>query len=176
MLSSPRPIIGFAAYSGTGKTTLLEQVLPLLRAAGIRLAVIKHAHHDFDIDQSGKDSYRLRQAGAQQMLIASQHRSALMIENEHEQEPQLADLIGQLHIKDIDLIIVEGFRHEAFPKIELHRPSLGKPLLSDSDKHIVAIASDEPRSHNTSLPLLDINNPQQVADFIREQIVQQGAS
>jgi molybdopterin-guanine dinucleotide biosynthesis protein B len=176
MLSSPRPIIGFAAYSGTGKTTLLEQVIPLLRSAGVRLAVIKHAHHRFDIDQPGKDSYRLRQAGAQQMLIASAQRSALMTENEREREPVLQELIQQLHINDIDLIIVEGFRHEAFPKIELHRPSLGKPLISASDDNIIAIASDAPETYSTQLPVLDINNPQQVAGFIQEQLLPQGAA
>jgi len=174
MLSSPRPIVGFAAYSGTGKTTLLEQVLPLLRTAGVRLAVIKHAHHDFDIDQPGKDSYRLRKAGAQQMLIASARRSALMIEHEPEREPLLAELVQQLHIKDVDLIIVEGFRHEAFPKVELHRPSLGKPLLHPEDPNIIAIASDEPKFYTTALPLLDINRPQQIADFLREHLLQQG--
>lgn len=176
MLSAPCPIIGFAAYSGTGKTTLLEQVLPLLRGAGVRLAVIKHAHHDFDIDQPGKDSYRLRKAGAGQMLIASSRRSALMVENEPEREPVLAELVQQLHINDLDLIIVEGFRHEAFPKIELHRPSLGKPLLHSEDKNIIAIASDDHSAYESRLPRLDINQPEQIALFIQTQILQQGMS
>jgi len=158
------PVLGFAAYSGTGKTTLLVQVLPLLRAAGIHVGMIKHAHHQFDIDIPGKDSYELRKAGAEQMLIASDQRWALMHDYAQIQEPRLEDLLQILPRDRLDLILVEGFRHTPFPKIELHRPATGSPLLFPGDPTILAVASDAPIE--TSLPLLDINSPQAIATFI----------
>lgn len=166
MLQTELPVIGFAAYSGTGKTTLLEQVIPLLTKGGVRLAMVKHAHHEFDIDQPGKDSYRLRKAGAQQMLIASAKRWALMHENSVESEASLQYCIDQLDTSQLDLILVEGFKSEAFPKIELHRPSLGKDLIHPLDDNIVAIASDEPIEVQRQIPLLDLNDPAAVANFI----------
>lgn len=171
-MTEPRPpVIGFAAFSGTGKTTLIEQLLPLLCARGLRIAMIKHAHHRFDIDQPGKDSYRLRKAGAQQMLIASRLRRALMTETpDAESDPPLAALIDELDTRQLDLILVEGFKHERFPKIELHRPALGHPLLAAQDTDIIAVASDAPLRPALAIPQLDINQPTQIVDFILERL------
>jgi molybdopterin-guanine dinucleotide biosynthesis protein B len=160
-----KPVLGFAAYSGTGKTTLLVQLLPLLKQKGLRIAMIKHAHHDFDIDKPGKDSYELRKAGADQMLIASDKRWALMAELSEIDEPKLEDLIARLNVEECDLVLVEGFRHEMFEKIELHRPSLNKDLIYPDDSSVIAVASDEAMDVKT-MPLLDINKPEQIADFI----------
>jgi molybdopterin-guanine dinucleotide biosynthesis protein MobB len=159
------PILGFAAYSGTGKTTLLLKLLPLLKAKGLRIAMLKHTHHDFDIDKPGKDSYRLREAGAEQMLVASSQRFALMVETGNYDEPCLAELLPKLDQKNLDLILVEGFKHEKIPKIELHRPSLGKDFLFTNDKDIIAIASDESLLQ-VKIPVLNLHNPQQIVDFI----------
>lgn len=160
------PVLGFAAFSGTGKTTLLEKLIPQLDEAGLRIGMIKHAHHNFDVDQPGKDSYRLRKAGARQMLIASSRRQALMTENESEQEPRLDELLTRLDVDAIDLVLVEGFKHVSFPKIELHREELGKPLLHPDDPDIIALASDQPDS-NGPLPALDINDLDGIAAFIQ---------
>jgi molybdopterin-guanine dinucleotide biosynthesis protein B len=158
------PVLGFAAWSGTGKTTLLVQLLPRLRAAGLRIGMIKHAHHSFDVDTPGKDSYELRKAGAEQMLVASQRRWALMGELNQPHEPQLAELLARLDREDLDLILVEGFRAVSFPKIELHRPSIGKPLLHLRDDSIIAVASDAPL--DTVVPVLDLNRPDEIAAFV----------
>lgn len=167
MIDLAIPVLGFAAFSGTGKTTLLTQVLPLLRAKGLRVGMIKHAHHDFDIDIPGKDSYELRKAGAEQMLIASRNRWALMVETPRQQgDPDLDAMLQQLNHDKLDIILVEGFKHVAFPKIELHRPALGKPLLFPDDDSIIAIATDADLSQATSIPVLDLNRPAQVAEFI----------
>lgn len=161
------PVIGFAAYSGTGKTTLLEKLLPLFSLQQKRVAVLKHSHHTFDIDQPGKDSYRLRQAGAQQLLIASQQRTALIIEHpQAEAEPRLDTLLMQFDCAQLDLILVEGFHHWPFAKIELHRPSLGKPLMFPQDNHIVAIASDAPLPTQPHIPLLNLNHAEEIVHFI----------
>jgi len=167
MLNNSRvPVLGFAAFSGTGKTTLLVQVLALLRRQGFRVGVIKHAHHSFEIDKPGKDSYELRKAGAVQTLVGSRHRWALVAENPDEREPRLEDLLRHLDQDALDFILVEGFKAERFPKIELHRPSLGRPLLHPGDDSIVAVATDAPLPVPTSLPLLDRNRPDEIADFI----------
>lgn len=158
------PVLGFAAWSGTGKTTLLLQLLPRLRTEGLRIGMIKHAHHAFDVDVPGKDSYELRKAGAEQMLVASQRRWALMRDLPEAQEPQLTDLLARLDRDQLDLILVEGFRAVSFPKIELHRPSTGQPLLHPQDSSIIAIASDEPLQ--TCLPRLDLNQPDEIAAFV----------
>tara|TARA_R110002167_G_scaffold120730_3_gene298735 strand:- start:2740 stop:3354 length:615 start_codon:yes stop_codon:yes gene_type:complete len=165
----PLPLLGFAAYSGTGKTTLLKQLIPLLRQQGFRIGMIKHAHHRFDVDTPGKDSYELRHAGAGQMLIASGHRWALMTETpDAEEEPSLNDLINRLDLRTIDLVLVEGFRHLPFPKIELARPCLGKVPLHLYDPHIIAVATDQRGTGSPHLPELDLNNPEEIADFVAD--------
>jgi molybdopterin-guanine dinucleotide biosynthesis adapter protein len=160
------PILGFAAYSGTGKTTLLVKLLPLLTRQNIRIAIIKHAHHTFEIDHEGKDSYKLRKAGAQQLLIGSENRWALLVENYQQKQYKLGDFIDQIDHDSIDLVLVEGFKPVQIPKIELVRPALGNPLFYPDDKSVIAIATDAQLPVMTSLPVLDINNPEQIADFI----------
>lgn len=137
-------LFGLAGYSGSGKTTLIEQLLPRLNAQGLKVSVIKHAHHAFDIDKPGKDSYRHREAGASEVLIASDRRWVLMHELRGEAEPPLQALVARL--SPCDLVLVEGYKREAIPKLEVHRPSLGKPLLHPEDPRILAIASDAPLS------------------------------
>ncbi|MDH5301301.1 MAG: molybdopterin-guanine dinucleotide biosynthesis protein B [Gammaproteobacteria bacterium] len=164
--SSP-PIVGFVAYSGSGKTTLLEKIIPLFRQQGLRVAIIKHAHHDFDIDHPGKDSYRLRHAGATQTIVASAQRWALIHENPSpDAEPNLNELIKQLDERQLDLILVEGFKHESIPRIEIHRPSLGKPLLCLQDPRIIALACDERPNDAPIIPQLDVNKPNEIVEFI----------
>ncbi len=161
------PVIGFSAYSGTGKTTLLKKIIVLLRQRDLRLAVIKHAHHDFEIDHPGKDSFELRKADAYQMLISSSKRKALITEfASFQQEPTLNELINDLDHENIDLILVEGFKREHFAKIEIHRKSLDKPYLFENDSDIIALATDHPVNTTTDLMLLDMNKPEVIADFI----------
>lgn len=168
MISFPLPLIGFSAFSGTGKTTLLTQLLPLFKEQGLRVGAIKHAHHKFEIDHPAKDSYRLRKAGANQMLVASRNCIALITERDDQQtEPALGDLLRALDTRTLDLILVEGFKREPFPKIELHRPSLGKQLLYPTDPNIIAIATDEQLSTTPChIPVLDLNNPSAMIDFL----------
>ncbi|MCK5002034.1 MAG: molybdopterin-guanine dinucleotide biosynthesis protein B [Gammaproteobacteria bacterium] len=167
-----KPVLGFAAYSGTGKTTLLIKLLPLLKDKGLRVAMIKHAHHDFDIDTPGKDSYELRKAGADQVLIASNYRRALITETPEANEPRLEELIDGLNLDDVDLVLVEGYRHLAFSKIELHRPSTGKSLIYPDDNDVIAIASDVAFDTN-GLPMLDLNNPDEISHFIQSWLLSQ---
>lgn len=167
------PLVGFCAYSGTGKTTLLKNLIPLLQNCGLRVAVIKHSHHDFEIDYPGKDSFELRKAGAEQILIASQYRIAHITELRNlDDAPPLVELLQRLDRSTLDLVLVEGYRHEKFPKIELHRPSLNKPLIFPADPSVIAIAVDEPLDQPTNgLPLLDLNKPEIIADFIAENVI-----
>lgn len=160
------PVLGFVAYSGTGKTTLLTSVIPLLRQRGVRVALIKHAHHQFDIDTPGKDSYRLREAGAEHVMIASRGRWVWMAETPGQDEACLETMLEHLGEVDVDLILIEGFKHEHYPKIELHRLELHNPRLYPNDPDIVAVACDGPIEPPTRLPLLDINDPSAIADFI----------
>ncbi|MDD1641148.1 MAG: molybdopterin-guanine dinucleotide biosynthesis protein B, partial [Methylococcaceae bacterium] len=161
----------FAAFSGTGKTTLLTQTIPILKHHGVRIGLIKHSHHNFQIDQPGKDSFRLREAGASPVMLVSTHRRAIITEISPEQEPRLDDQLKLLDQSELDLILVEGFKAEQFPKIELHRPSLNKPLLYPNDPNIIAIASDCTLETPDYLIQLDINQPEIIADFILNQFM-----
>lgn len=168
-ISFSKPVIGFSAYSGSGKTTLLEKLIPLFSAHKLRVAVIKHAHHSFEIDHPEKDSYKIRKAGAQQILISSQKRWALIHEHENENEElSLQQALDRLSIDNIDFVIVEGFKSAPIAKIEVHRPALGKPLISSSDKYVMAIATDNPSGIDSKLPLLDLNDAEMIASYIEQ--------
>ena len=155
-------VIGIAGYSGSGKTTLIEKVIPVLVREGLRVSLIKHAHHEFDVDHPGKDSYRHRHAGCGEVLVSSSKRWALMHELRDAPEPPLEDLVAKM--SPVDLLLVEGWKRHPHPKLEVYRPSLGKPLLYPQDPHVVAIASDEPIA--APIPLLPIADAAAVADFI----------
>ncbi|GHA60858.1 hypothetical protein GCM10007086_38360 [Photobacterium aphoticum] len=166
MLTMISPFIGFAGFSGSGKTTLLERVIPLLKQQGLRIALVKHSHHDIEPDKPGKDSYRLRHAGSCQTLLATRNRHMLYFEyTEPRDEPTLAECLAQLDHTQLDVILVEGFRDEPFTKIEVHRPAYGKPVLYPHDTHIIAVASDETLP-NCPLPQLDLNQPESIAAFV----------
>jgi len=156
-------IIGLAGWSGSGKTSLVIRLLPVLIARGLRVSTIKHAHHEFDVDTPGKDSYEHRAAGAHEVLIASARRFALMHELRAAPEPTLEELVARL--APVDLLIVEGFKRHAHDKIEVHRPALGKNLLAPDDPHIVAVASDAALT-GLGVPLLDLNDTNAIAVFI----------
>ncbi|EJG1695330.1 bifunctional molybdopterin-guanine dinucleotide biosynthesis adaptor protein MobB/molybdopterin molybdotransferase MoeA [Vibrio parahaemolyticus] len=162
------PILGFAAYSGTGKTTLLEALLPKLTEAGLRIGILKHAHHNFDVDKPGKDSYRLRKAGASQMLIASRNRFALMTETP-EAEAEFEYLLTRFDEDKLDVVLVEGCKNIAFPKIELHREEVGKPWLYPHDENIIAIASDTAEL-DSELPQMNINDLDAIAQFVLQYV------
>ncbi|MFW1459086.1 bifunctional molybdopterin-guanine dinucleotide biosynthesis adaptor protein MobB/molybdopterin molybdotransferase MoeA [Vibrio parahaemolyticus] len=162
------PILGFAAYSGTGKTTLLEALLPKLTEAGLRIGMLKHAHHNFDVDKPGKDSYRLRKAGASQMLIASRNRFALMTETP-EAEAEFEYLLTRFDENKLDVVLVEGCKNIAFPKIELHREEVGKPWLYPHDDNIIAIASDSAEL-DSELPQMNINDLDAIAQFVLQYV------
>lgn len=171
------PVIGIcASSSNAGKTTLIKQLINELSKRNIRVSVIKHAHHQFDIDHPGKDSYEIREAGAVQTLVASGKRWALITEMQRTSNPpaeaDLQAMIAQINPDYADLIVVEGFKNAEIPKIEVHRPSLNVALASEVDRHFIAIASDAPLPAGTSLPVLDLNNIQQIADFIIEVTIQ----
>ncbi len=177
MNNHPCPLVGFVAFSGTGKTTLLKQLIPLLKDQDLKIGLIKHAHHHFDIDIPGKDSYELRKAGADQVLVASQQRWAMITETpEQEGDPTLTDMLAHLDQSELDLILVEGFKHVAFPKLELHRPALGHPLLFPDDPDILAIATDAVLSQETTLPVLDLNQPEAIANFIHQYVLASSTS
>ncbi len=155
-------VFGIAGWSGSGKTTLIEQLIPRFAKRGIKVSLIKHAHHGFDIDRPGKDSWRHREAGASEVLIASARRWVLMHELRDEPEPGLQQLLERFSA--CELILVEGYKHAAIPKLEVHRPSLGRPLLHPGDPHVVAIASDA--AVGASVPVLPLNDPDAIAGFI----------
>jgi molybdopterin-guanine dinucleotide biosynthesis protein B len=166
------PVVGFAAYSGTGKTTLLVKLIAILHEQGYRVGVIKHAHHTFEIDQPGKDSFELRKAGASQILVGSKKRWALIVESVDKESLSLHDIVHHFDTTQLDLILVEGFKPEAIPKIELTRPSLGNPLFFTEDDNVIAVATNAELPIDTSLPVLDINRPDLIADFIIDQFLQ----
>jgi molybdopterin-guanine dinucleotide biosynthesis adapter protein len=159
---APR-LIGFAGWSGAGKTTLMTSLIPALTGRGLRVSTIKHAHHAFEIDQPGKDSWLHRQAGATEVLVASANRFALIHELRGAPEPSLTELVARL--APADIVLVEGFRHGAHPKIEIFRPDLGKPPLHPGDPMIVAVAAPEPIDGLT-LPWLPLNDAEAIAGFI----------
>jgi molybdopterin-guanine dinucleotide biosynthesis protein B len=155
-------IFGFAGYSGSGKTTLIERLIPLFTARGLTVSLIKHAHHTFDIDQPGKDSHRHRHAGCSEVLITSSRRWALMHELRGAPEPALADQVK--HLSPCDLLLVEGYKRERIPKLEVYRAAVGEPLIHPHDENIVAIATDAPLA--TDLPRFDLDTPEPIADFV----------
>ena len=155
-------VFGFAGWSGSGKTTLIEQLIPLFVKRGLRVSLIKHAHHTFDVDQPGKDSYRHRHAGAAEVLVTSSRRWVLMHELRGAAEPALDEHLKRLSACDI--VIVEGYKREPIPKLEVHRREAGAPLLHPADPHVFAVASDA--KLETKLPLLDLNDDAGIAAFI----------
>jgi molybdopterin-guanine dinucleotide biosynthesis adapter protein len=161
--------VSFVAKSGTGKTTLLEKVISELKLRGYRIGVIKHDAHRFDIDHPGKDSHRLTQAGADTMLISSPEKLALV--KQHAESPPIEELIAT-YFSDVDLILTEGFKKSGLPKIEVHRRERSATLICRGEQHdpsLLAVASDEPLE--LDVPVLDINNPGQVADFVERHII-----
>ena len=170
MIKFPVPILGFVAWSGTGKTTLLSQVIPLLKSRGLRIALVKHAHHSFDIDQPGKDSHTLRKAGADEVVIASRHRIASVRETpSNQEEPNLQDILSVIRVDKIDLVMIEGFKLEEIPKLELHRQCLNKPYLYPEDKNIIALVEDSaPADTKHDIQCLDLAQPEQVAAFVEK--------
>ncbi len=157
-------VFGLAGWSGSGKTTLLRALIPALVRRGLRVSTLKHADRSFDIDRPGKDSYEHRQAGATEVLISSAKRWALIHESRGAPEPLPRDLIGRM--TPVDLLLIEGFKTEDHDKLEIHRPSLGKPLLCPGDPRIVAIASDAPIE--VALPRFDLDDIEGIANFVIE--------
>ncbi|HVH74464.1 MAG TPA: molybdopterin-guanine dinucleotide biosynthesis protein B [Stellaceae bacterium] len=156
-------IFGLAGWSGSGKTTLMTALIPQFVARGLSVSTVKHAHHSFDTDQPGKDSWRHREAGAREVMISSERRWALMHELRGAAEPTLDELIRQM--SPVDLLLVEGFKYHPHPKIEVHRPALGKPFIHPGDPYFVAVASDGPLPGLT-LPRLPLGDPAAIASFI----------
>lgn len=159
----PQKVLGLAGWSGSGKTTLLERLIPALAARGLSVSTLKHAHHAFDLDQPGKDSFRHRAAGATEVLVASASRWALQRELRGAPEPSSAELLA--HLAPVDLVLIEGFKREAHDKIEVHRPALGKPPLWPEDPRIVAVAAPAPLP-GCPLPQLPLDDAEAVAVFV----------
>jgi len=159
-------VFGFAAWSGSGKTTMIENLVPLLVKQGFRVSVIKHAHHAFDVDKPGKDSFRHRQAGASEVLVSSGARWALMHELRGETEPELPQLL--MRLSPCDLVLVEGFKLQPIPKMEIHRQATGTALLHPGDPNIVAVATDVVL--DTRLPQFGLNDYPAIARFVLEHL------
>ncbi|WP_432699434.1 molybdopterin-guanine dinucleotide biosynthesis protein MobB [Kluyvera cryocrescens] len=161
------PLLAIAAWSGTGKTTLLKKLIPELCARGIRPGLIKHTHHNMDVDKPGKDSYELRKAGAAQTLVASKQRWALMTETPEEEELDLHWLVSRMDASKLDLVLVEGFKHDAIAKILLFREAAGHHVSELTiDEHTIAVASDT--AINVELPVLNLNDLHEIVEFIVE--------
>nr|WP_024966247.1 molybdopterin-guanine dinucleotide biosynthesis protein MobB [Pantoea sp. IMH] len=158
------PLLAISAFSGTGKTTLLKQLIPLLQDRGIRCGLIKHTHHDMDVDKPGKDSYELRKAGASQVMVASQKRWALMTETPTAEKLDLTYLASQMDDSQLDLILIEGFKAENVARIMLHREASGHPFPAPMDDYVIAVASDT--DTQLAIPHLNLNEPVSIADFI----------
>jgi len=161
-------IIGLAGWSGSGKTTLITKLIPLLVARRLRVSTLKHAHHGFDLDQPGKDSFFHRAAGATEVIISSARRWAILHELRQEPEWDLAALVKK--ISPVDLVLVEGFKRDKFPKLEIHRIANGKPLLHTEDPHIVAVASDS-AVPAARVPVVDLNDIELIADLLLKHAV-----
>lgn len=161
-------VIGLAGWSGSGKTTLITKVIPVLIRRGFKVATIKHAHHEFDIDRPGKDSWLHREAGASEVIVSSGRRWALVHELHSEPEPPLAELLAKL--SPVDFVIVEGFKHYTYPKLEIYRSTVGKPLIYPEDDCIVAIAADAPLPH-AQLPVLMLDDIEGIADMLQAEAV-----
>ena len=159
-------VFGFAGYSGSGKTTLIERLIPIFVARGVSVSLVKHAHHTFDVDQPGKDSWRHRKAGCTEVLISSSHRWALMHELRGAPEPHLAEQLH--HLAPCDLVLVEGYKREHIPKLEVYRAEVGEPLIHPHDENVIAVATDKPIE--THLPQLDLNAPEPIAEFILKHV------
>ncbi|TEW55663.1 molybdopterin-guanine dinucleotide biosynthesis protein B [Psychromonas sp. RZ22] len=166
----PVPLLGFAAFSGTGKTTLLEKLIPMLVNKGLRIALVKHSHHDIEMDKPGKDSYRLRKAGASQVVLAGTHRSVCFHEYEQAHDSQLIEQLSLLNTSSLDLVLVEGYREQPFPKIELHRHILQKPFLHLTDENIIALVCDQTLEAN-NLPLFNFSALDELVEFIVQHAV-----
>ncbi len=160
-------VVGFAGYSGSGKTQLLERVIPALKLRGLRVSVAKHAHHKFDIDHVGKDTFRHREAGAFEVVVASRHRLALMREFERDAQLSVHQLIAELY-DGVDWVLVEGFKESDLPKIEVWRASAGKAARYPHDEFIIAVATDSPNDlpEPTLRPVLDLNDADAVAQWL----------
>ncbi|MCK6454286.1 MAG: molybdopterin-guanine dinucleotide biosynthesis protein B [Alphaproteobacteria bacterium] len=156
-------IFGLAGWSGSGKTTLMTRLLPALVRRGITVSTMKHAHHEFDVDQPGKDSFEHRRAGATEVMVSSARRWALMHELRDAPEASVEDLVR--HMTPVDLLLIEGFKAHAHDKLEVHRPSEGKPLLCRDDPRVVAVASDAPIA-GLAVPRLDLDDAPAIAEFI----------
>lgn len=156
-------IIGLAGWSGSGKTTLIKKLIPTLIARGSSVSTLKHAHHGFDLDQPGKDSFFHRAAGATEVIISSARRWAILHELREEPEWDLPALVAKM--SPVDLVLVEGFKRDAFPKLEIHRAANGKPLIHPDDPHIVAIAADIALPQ-AKIPVIDLNNVEAIADLL----------
>lgn len=163
IMTQTHRLFGLAGWSGSGKTTLMAKLIPAILARGFTLSTLKHAHHAFDVDQPGKDSYVHRMSGATEVLVSSANRWALMHENRGAPEPTLAELVAKL--SPVDLVLVEGFKRDSHPKLEIWRAANAKPLLHPDDPHIVAVASDGPIP-GCALPVLDLNDVEAIAGFI----------
>ena len=164
-------VLGVVGWSGSGKTTLITALIPLLAASGIRVSTVKHAHHGFDLDQPGKDSHRHREAGAREVLIASSRRWALLHENGDTEEPPLEALLA--HLAPVDLVLVEGFKSFAHPKLEVHRPALGRAALWPGDPYIRAVAADAPLP-GCPRPVLPLDKPWHVCHWVTEFVTSPG--
>ena len=161
-------IIGLAGWSGSGKTTLVTSVIPVLTGRGLKIATVKHAHHEFDTDQPGKDSWLHRQAGASEVAIVSSRRWAIIHELAAEPEPPLGDILAKL--SPVDLVIVEGFKRHAHPKLEVFRAAVGKPLLHPDDDCIVAVATDAPLPA-AQVPVLMLDDIEAIANMLQAEAV-----
>ena len=173
MIDFPIPLLGFAAYSGTGKTTLLRKLIPILKDKGLRIGMVKHTHHNIDIDHPGKDSYELRKSGTAQMVLASPKQTSLIVVHEEQVDSDLSKALSLLQTDSLDLVLVDGFKHENIPKIELHRTEMERPFIYPKDTNIIAVVVEESIELENAEHLIRLNfkQPQQIAEFIENKIV-----